>query len=831
MSPDKEKTCYLCGLPLRKGTVLAKTETGEYGFCCPGCRQVFFMILDANDEISPDRFKETEIFKTCLEMGVIPSSEEDLIQREAAGDPDAAEPRPVPAPAGREDDAPDHALPLSLKVHGMWCPACAWVIQESLKKSKGVTCVRCVFAADRLWLDYDPAVTSPDRIGQTIQDLGYQPEVSGAAKKRRQKEFVRFFVSAFLTMNIMMLSFGVYAGFFTNLAPDAVRYLSWTAFAMSLGVMIFGGAPIFRRAAGQVKTLAFGMETLVSMGALSAFFFSIWSMATGSLHVYFDTASMLVTLVLLGKLLELRAKDKVREDLEAFFSLKPAKVRIYTPQNPRGRYASADMLEKNDLFLVQDQEVVAADGIVLEGRARVDESSLTGEPRLKLKKPGDWIRAGSTVREGGVRVRAERVGGDSAFGAMMAMLETTLGTPVPGEDRWLKFLVPLVVGLAVLTGMAVGLSGAPVHAAMIRGVTVLVISCPCALGVAIPLAKVAGVALAGKKGILVRRMDAFEKARDIDTVVFDKTGTITQGQWRLHEILPNAPFTAESALAAAAGLEREAEHPAAPAILEAAKSRGVSPVSAENVQSHPKGVSGEINGQKARIGAASFVRGSPRDDLWPRPVADSSAAFVFLSIDHRPAAVFVFKDAIRPDAAQTLNTLRAWGKSVALVSGDTKKTVRAVAWELGITDFSGDCLPLDKADYLTRLSRAGKKPAMVGDGVNDAPALAAARLGIGLHSGRSFGGSTGDVTLMGGSLTKVCGFFRLAKKVRTKIRQNLFFSITYNLVGIPVAMSGLLSPVLAVLAMLLSSLSVIGNTLLLVRGDRQSRLGKKETAL
>ena len=529
--------CDLCGLPLRHRAVTLPFPEQTYRFCCNGCKQVFQVLVEQHGRGDPAFFKDSELFKKCQELGIIPKSEADLAIRQD-----------IPAPA--EDEATeikeDRGIRLTLKLRGMWCPACAWVIEESLKKKPGISKVHCSFSSDRLRCDYDPILLSPSQIMASIAGLGYDayPAENSQGARERKREITRFAISAFLTMNVMMFSFALYAGFFTEFSKDTIHKLAWPTFVMASIVLFYGGKRIYQRAWAGVTSSAFSMEALITIGAFSAYLYSTYQLLSGSIHLYFDTASMLVVLVTIGKFLESRAKAGVKEGLESLFALQPTKVKLLLPGQSAGRYVSAEQLGRGDLFQVEEGEIVPADGKVMEGKATVDESSLTGEALPVPKSPGDDLRSGVRLIQGLVKVRAERVGEDSTLGQLLSVLDKALkaGEPLQGKtDRILRWFVPVVVALAVGTGFTCLMLGLSMEAAVLRSLTVLVISCPCTLGIAVPLSRIAGISLAGKKGIVVREFSAFEQAETLDAVVFDKTGTMTRGQWTLLKIIPTGP--------------------------------------------------------------------------------------------------------------------------------------------------------------------------------------------------------------------------------------------------------------------------------------------------
>ncbi|MEJ2730286.1 MAG: cation-translocating P-type ATPase [Deltaproteobacteria bacterium] len=781
--------------------------------------------MASTESPDPETFRETDLFRQCQARGIIPRSEEERIgaQGDAVSVADTAQ---ADAATGASSAGSHNTLTLNLKVGNMWCAACAWVIDESLKKTPGVVDATCNFSTDRLQVVYDPVKAAPHQIIETIGKLGYRAAGPGESEKttERRREFVRFAVSAFLTMNVMMLSFALYTGFFTDLSAENAAKISWPMFAMATAVLIYGGFDFFKKAWAGLRNATFTMETLIIIGALSAYFFSTYNLFAGSIHLYYDTASMLITLVLLGKTLERGAKGKVLEDLENFFALMPTKVRICTDNFPDGRYVAMGQLAEGDIFRVTETELVAADGSIVTGSGAVEESSLTGEPLPIIKKPGDFIRSGARVQQGSFKIKAEKIGKDSTLGQMMQIIEKTLLTKMPIEgktDVILQWFVPVILMLAATTGMVCRLTGLSLETSILRAVTVMVISCPCALGIAIPLARVAGISIAGKKGILVRNFAAFEMVRRITAFVFDKTGTITHGNWALQEIVAFAPYDENQGLRLAAGLEKNTDHFIGREILRQAQKRNIEPATADSIQIEKNGVSGHFDGDIVKIGSADFLkdtlaRFNKRSES-NRVQSRSAYSYVYMSVADRPAAVFVFGDRIRNGAGATVEKLLKQGFRLALVSGDGIETTGAIAMDVGIHEAYGAQMPQDKVAIVKTLQGRNHLVAMVGDGINDAPALVQADLSLAVHSGANLGEDVADVTLMRAEPEQLIDFLGFAGAVNKKISQNLIFTFTYNLVSIPIAMSGLLSPLVAVSAMLLSSVSVIGNTLILVR--------------
>ncbi len=814
-------SCDLCSLPVDNSAFTSVLTQKTYRFCCMGCKQVFHMLWEASDTNDPAQFKETKLFKKCRDMGIIPSSEDNLSPQVRNASASLAN----NSVGISQTTALEHTLPLNLQVTGMWCLACAWVLEEMLKKLPGVMQVSCNFSTDRLRCEYDPIKSSPDQIISAVNRLGYRAAIPGDAFETnlKRKEFIRFAFSAFLTANVMMLSFALYSGFIIRLTPAAVYKLSWPIFILTSIILVYGGAPIYRKAWAGLSAAAFGMETLITIGAFSAYGYSTFNLLAGSIHLFYDTAAMLITLTLLGKTIERKALDSIHEDLKNFFSLKPTKVKRCSQESPNGRYVSAEDLREEDVFVIEAGEIVPADGLILQGTGSVDESSLTGEARPVKKSAGNRIRSGTRILRGVYRVRAEGVGENSTLGQMISIMEKALQQKAPLEgktDRILRFFVPIILMLAAATGLVCLVSGFTFENALIRSVTVLVIACPCALGIAIPIARVAGISLAEKKGILVRDYSAFEQAVKTDAFVFDKTGTLTKGDWSVLEVQVMEPFSREQILSVAAGLETYSDHYIAAQIKRHAGKNSLLPAAVEQVRCYQNGVAGIFKNKAVKIGSKDFIL----EDLPNMPidpaVENTSYAIqstVYMSFGNRLCALFVFGDNLRDKASETVAALHDKGYGVALVSGDGDQTTRMIGNMLGIKNASGGKQPQDKAIFIHDLQKDGKLVAMVGDGVNDALALVQADLAIAVHSGSHLGKEAADITLMRGSPEQILDYLNLAKLVNQKIHQNLLLSFLYNTISIPIALSGLLTPLVAVSAMLLSSLSVIGNTLLLKR--------------
>ncbi|MGM0644209.1 MAG: heavy metal translocating P-type ATPase [Thermodesulfobacteriota bacterium] len=814
--------CRLCGLPVKISSKHPPEDTSAL-FCCSGCRMVYSMLMESGMADDSVDFTQTELFKECVAAGVIPDPAGGEPPEEKDETEDETGTEFEPAPFSRGDS--DHLLPLGFTISGMWCPACAWVVEKALQKADGVAAVSCNFSSDRARVRYDPVRTSPEKIFKTVEKLGYKAVPLGRETKKKTGEFVRLSVTAFLTMNVMMLSWAVYSGFFIDLSPISVRMIAWPAFAMATVVVFYGGYPIHRRAFAGIRTGRPGMEALITAGSFATYFYSVFHLFESSIHLYFDAASMLILLVLIGKMLEQSAKDRIAEGLSDFFSLVPKKVNIITDRFPNGRYVSAEQLGSGDLFRAREGEILAADGVVENGDARIDESSITGEAKPVNAAAGEKVKSGTRILSGDISVRAESVGEHSVLGRMIAIMEESLSGKTARTERFeglLKFFVPLVILLAVCVYVFWTVIGLSSYEAFSRGVSVLVISCPCALGIAIPLALVAGVSKCGEKGILVRDFEAFEKAALLDTIVFDKTGTLTTGKLAVLDVETMNGFSKQQAWQLILALEQGCDHYIARTLRSGNDARELPLPEIQDVTFHSNGVSGTHDGRMLRLGSVGFVLSKDRRTA-PGSLAENTdtriISTVYLSADDEIVASVHLGDTIRGSVQKLVADLSKNGFSTCLVSGDAPAPTFEVASAVGIPSecARGGLLPDEKAAFISRLNESGKRTAMVGDGINDAPAMAQSDLAVAVHSGLTPGEGVAAITLMQEDPAQLTDFFHLSRTVNRKVRQNLIFALVYNITAIPIAAAGFLNPVIAAGAMLLSSLSVTCNTLLLVR--------------
>jgi heavy metal translocating P-type ATPase len=619
----------------------------------------------------------------------------------------------------------------------------------------------------------------------------------------------------------MMISLGLYQGFLTELSDAGIRMMGVPIFLMSTVVVFYCGFPVLERALKAARAGGFVMETLIGLGALSAYGLSVYQLLHGSLHMYFDTASMLITLILLGKYLEARIRHRATRGVEEIYELLPGKARVETETGER--YVSTEGVVAGDVVRAVEQEQIPVDGVILSGEARVDESRLTGEPRSRTKGVGDTVLGASLLESGALRIRVTGVGSSSAIGRMISLMEEALVQKNPAErltDRIMAVFGPVVILVSLATGVVLTYSGHPLEEAMVRMITVLVIACPCALGIAIPLARVAAMGRARREGILVVNGDALEAACRLTVLVIDKTGTATLGKYRMISAEDVGNHDEPDVLGLAAAMEAEAgsDHPVARAIRRQAASVGAEAKGAmEAAELAGLGIKGTYEGEDVLVGNEALLAsaGIELQPSWKESAAvgaDRGETVIFVSRAREVCGMIRLGDALRMDMPPAVVELRARGLEVHLVSGDSEEATGHVAGLLGIDRFKGDVLPEAKVDWVSRLQREGHRVGMVGDGANDAAALAVADVGLATGDALTVTKNASDLTILSFSGQRLLSVIDLSRLTSKTVISNLFLALVYNLIALPVALAGLVNPVIAVTAMLFSSLTVVGNS-------------------
>jgi heavy metal translocating P-type ATPase len=700
------------------------------------------------------------------------------------------------------------------------------LIEETIKKIKGIVEAKVCFLSDMAQVKYLPHLVSPQEILVKVSNLGYRPSVFQDEIEKnyeRRNLLLRMGVSFFLSANIMMISHAVYFGFFYPLSMQEIKYLSFPLCVLTSIIIFYCGQPILKRAFTGLRTKTVTMDTLIALGVMSAYFYSILQMLKGGLHLYFDTASMLVSLVLLGKYIESRAREKVTNRITELYRLANQKVRLFTEGNEKWVLPGA--VKQGQEFLVLAGERNPIDGCIVSGKANVDESILTGEPRPVNKKPGEEVMSGSMIMDGELRLKATGIGKESSLRQMIRLTQEALSKKNHSEvfaDKIMRLVVPVILATSMGTAFYLLLNGAPVNVAILRAVTVLVITCPCALGIAIPLAKTALIGVARENGIVIRNPCALEQTKDLDVLVFDKTGTVTMGSFTLRDIVMSGISEAE-VLSLVAPLEAHSDHFLAREIIRRSGELALTISEVKEFEEFEgSGIKGIIHGRLVAVGNRHLMKKqgitvSLALEKHATHLESKGNTIVFFAWDGKVQGFFIFGDCLKNGSTKAIKDLESRGIQTWLVSGDAHDTTRSVAKELGINKFMGQALPQNKVDVIKMLQQEGKTVGMVGDGINDAAALAQADVGLALGTGSNIAREVSDISLLSDDPYRILYLIDLSALTLKTIRQNLFFAFFYNAIGIPLAMAGVVTPIFAVLAMFASSLTVIGNTLRITR--------------
>jgi Cu+-exporting ATPase len=717
---------------------------------------------------------------------------------------------------------PQHTLELS--IDGMTCASCVGRVERALNKVPGVKSVSVNLANERAHLELLGQI-DPQTLIAAVTKAGYAAGVWQAEQPHTDTQQSRLHRERWALIAAITLALPLVLPML--LQPFGVHWMlpAWAQFALATPVQFIFGARFYVAAWKAVRAGAGNMDLLVALGTSAGYGLSVyeWATAAGRMpHLYFEASAVVIALVLLGKYLESRAKRQTASAIRALEALRPE--RAIQVIDGREQDVAISALRLNDLVLVKPGERFPVDGEVIEGQSHADEALISGESLPVPKQPGDKVTGGAINGEGRLLVRTQALGAETVLARIIRLVEDAQAAKAPIQklvDKVSQIFVPVVLVLALATLIGWWLYGAPLETALINAVAVLVIACPCALGLATPTAIMAGTGVAARYGILIKDAEALERAHEVSSVVFDKTGTLTSGAPRIAHL--SALDGDEAALLQRAGaLQRGSEHPLAKAVLDACAERTLQVDDVTDSQSLTgRGIAGTLEGRRLALGNRRLLEES---GLSAGALADSAAAWetegrtLSWLIEQSPVprvlGLFAFGDTLKPGALQAVQQLSARHISSHLLTGDNRGSAKVVAEALGIRDVHAEVLPADKAATVAALKRTGVV-AMVGDGINDAPALAAADIGIAMGGGTDVAMHAAGITLMRGDPRLVPAALEISRKTYAKIRQNLFWAFVYNLIGIPLAAFGFLNPVLAGAAMALSSVSVVSNALLL----------------
>jgi len=735
---------------------------------------------------------------------------------------------------------------VDIPVTGMTCANCAMNIERTLKKNvPGIVQASANFASERAFVEYIPGMTTIEEIIGAIEKAGYgaiRPDEAlvgeDAELAARKAEIIdqtrKFLVGVIFTVPLFFLSMGRDFGLLGLWSHAA--WVNWLFLVLATPVQFYTGWDYYTGGWKSLKNKSANMDVLVAMGSSVAYFYSLSLLIYPALgkHVYFETSAVIITLIKLGKMLESRTKGKTGGAIRKLIGLRPKTATIF--ENGVEKEISLFQVKVGDAVIVRPGESIPVDGLIIEGESSIDESMLTGEPIPVDKSPGDSVVGGTINGEGRLKFKATKVGSDTALARIIRLVQEAQGSKPPIQalaDRVASVFVPAVIGIAFLTFIIWWVIGGEFVPSMIRLVAVLVIACPCALGLATPTAIMAGTGKGAEKGILFKNSEALETATKLDTIVLDKTGTITLGKPSVVNIIVSNSLikNEEELLRLGASVERGSEHPLGRAIVKEAEKRGIDLVEPENFKaSRGFGVQAKINGQEVLVGKPNWFDnmgiglGLAKDQV--RSLQDKGKTVMMIVVDKQLAGLIAVADTVNPESKEAIEELHEQDLNVIMFTGDN---IQTAASEVSIDEIVAEVRPEEKSAKIKVLQDKGEKVGMVGDGINDAPALAQADVGLAIGTGTDVAIESGDVILASGSLKGVAKTIKLSRATMRTVRQNLFWAFFYNLVLIPVAAGVLypfeflpgflrqLHPILAALAMAMSSITVVSNSLLLYK--------------
>ena len=803
--------CYHCGQPIAENErVLREIEGSERAFCCHGCASVCEVIHEAGLQSFYQRTPEGEL----LSPPPPPPKDLDFIDHDEV--------------QAQFTDKLGDVREITLMSEAIHCAACIWLIEHRLAQVEGVRHVHVNFTNKQIRIRWDNSRIKLSEIIRILHSIGYDatpydPSASEQAWRKANRDLLyRLGFAGFAMMNIMWFSVALYSG--ADEHPEWRNYFHILEWMIATAVLVYSAKPFFQGGWSALKARTLGMDVSISLGILATYFYSVWV----TLHfnenvgsVYFDTMTDFIFFLLIGRYVEAISKNKAVDATRRLMALQPKVARKLTENGEE--VVPVRLLAPGDQVLVRPGDRIPVDGEVVDGLGNINESMLSGESREVFKQPGDKVAAGTISVDATLTVKVEKILQDTMLGRIIQMVEQAQGSKAPIQctaDRIMPWFVSVVITLAVASAVY-WYFNAGIETAIMAGTAVLIITCPCALGLATPMAIAVASGVSARNGILIKNGAVLEILNDINHFVFDKTGTLTKGAMRVVETYTQGPVKPDELLKKIAAVEFHSQHSIAQAIYASVKEKHPAfmpgDYAVEGFTTHAgKGVEAKVNGHRYLIGHADWLK--EYDVAFPeewirleRQAQSRGQTAIWVVRDGEVVALLLLADELREDARALIERLKAQGKKVTLLSGDRRPVVEEIARQLGGMEIIAEVLPEDKYAVIARLQQQGNKVAMVGDGINDAPALVQADVGIALGAGTDISMDSADIVLMNNELLAVDTAVRLSARTLKTIRQNIASSIAYNVIMVPLAMSATLTPLIAAITMPISSLIVIGN--------------------
>ncbi|MEK3936276.1 heavy metal translocating P-type ATPase [Sporosarcina sp. FSL W7-1349] len=723
-------------------------------------------------------------------------------------------------------------------VTGMTCAACATKIEKRVNKMDGVSNAAVNFALETLTVDYDSGQTSPNEMMAIVKKMGYELMAKSDGKDKIdhkeqeiKKQYRKFIFSLILTLPLLWTMVAHFE-FLSFLYLPEILMNPWVQLALATPVQFIVGAQFYKGAFNALRNKSANMDVLVALGTSAAYFYSLylsveWMNAgsVGEPELYFEASAVIITLIVLGKLFEVRAKGKTSQAIQKLLGLQAKTARVL--KDGVEQEVPIEEVVAGDVILVKPGEKIPVDGEIINGQSAIDESMITGESIPVDKIVGDPVIGATINKNGSLQIKATKVGKDSALSQIVKVVEEAQGSKAEIQrlaDKISGIFVPVVVGIAILTFFIWYFAVTPgdFRTSLIPTISILVIACPCALGLATPTSIMAGSGRAAEMGLLFKGGEHLENTRSIDTVVLDKTGTVTKGEPALTDVIVSEGFGEQDVLQWIGSAENQSEHPLAQAIVTGVKEKGIGLIEPEAFKALPGyGIEAEVAGKQVLVGTRKLMRS--RDvalhdiETSMEKMEGEGKTAMLIAIDGMLAGVVAVADTVKETSKEAIERMQALGLDVIMLTGDNQHTAEAIGRQVGLSHVIAEVLPEQKSEQIKKLQEQGKKVAMVGDGINDAPALAMADIGMAVGTGTDIAIEAADITLMRGDLNSVADAFIMSRKTMRNIKQNLFFAFFYNTIGIPIAALGLLAPWVAGAAMAFSSVSVVLNALRLQR--------------